>query len=173
MIRQEDTILIHCPADVVFGCAANAEQEFLTGKGSIIRPIGSSSIGAGSTFQVLAPVPRRGMVEAILEITTYMPNLRLEWKQTAPSVPRLGTIQTMNYLQLEPVDTGTRVTLTIQVERTRSHVEHSLLFRPFSWLAMLFTLPPGIEDRFMSLMLRPLIRGTLAELKRNVEMQSA
>ena len=70
MIRQEGTLLIHCPVAVVFACAANPEQEFLAGKGAIVRPTREGPLAVGTTFQILAPTPTRGPIEATLEITT-------------------------------------------------------------------------------------------------------
>ena len=164
MIHQAGTILIQRPVDIVFACAANPEQAFLAGKGAIITHRSGGPIGVGTTFQMLTPTPTRGRIETTLEITAYAPNHELAWKQTAYAVPRLGNVETMNHCRFEAMAGGTRVTLTIQIERRLEQL---------SKLALLWTPPPGMEDGFTNLLLRPFIRRLLAGLKRTLETQAA
>lgn len=173
MIRQEGTLLIHCPVEVVFACAANPEQEFLAGKGAIVRPTQEGPLEVGTTFQVRAPIPTRGPMEATLEITIYEPNHTLGWKQTTPALPRLGIVEITSCCQFEAVDVGTLVTLTIQAERHLVQAEWPGPFKPLSKLAMFWTLPLGIGDTFISSRLKPLIQGSLAALQRKLESQVA
>ena len=102
-----------------------------------------------------------------------MPNHELAWKQTAPAVPRLGTVETTNQCRFEPVPTGTRVTLTIQAERHLERRDRSGNLQPLPKLALLWTLPLGVGDGFISLLLRPTIQRLLAGLKRTLETQAA
>jgi hypothetical protein len=110
-----------------------------------------------------------------VEITAYVPNHELAWKQAAPAMPRLGTIETTNACRFETVPTGTRVTLTIQAERHLEQRDRSGNLQPISTLARLrtWTLPPGIEDGFTNHLLRPTIRRLLGGLKRTLETQTA
>jgi hypothetical protein len=172
MIHQAGTILIQRPVDIVFAWAANPEEDFLLGKGAIIRHRSGGPLGVGTTFQVFTPTPTRGRIETTLEITAYVPNHELAWKQTAPALPRLGTVETTNQCRFETVATGTRVTLTIQAERHLDQGEGSGR-QPFSKLALLWALPPGVEDGFTNLLLKPTIRRLLAGLRRTLETQAA
>jgi hypothetical protein len=173
MIRQEGTLLIHGPIEVVFACAANPEQEFLAGKGAIVRPTREGPLEVRTTFQVLAPTPTRGPIETTLEITTYEPNHALGWKQTTPALPRLGIVEMTSSCRFEAVEASTLVTLTIQAERHLVQAEWPGPFKPLSKLAMFWTLPLGVSDGIISSRHKPLIQGSLAALQRKLECQVA
>ena len=173
MIHQEGTLLIHCPVEVVFACAATPAQEFLAGKGASIRPTREGPLAVGTTFQVISPTPTRGPIEATLEIITYEPNHTLSWKQTTPALPRLGIVEMTSSCRFEAVEAGTLVTLTIQGERHLVQAAWPGPFKPLSKLAMLWTLPLGVGDGFISSRLKPLIHSSLAALQRTLESQVA
>jgi uncharacterized membrane protein len=106
MARMETSVVIDRPIEEVFEFATNPENDMKWQSGILESGlVGDGPMGVGAqTREVRTFLGRR--LESTSEITEYEPNAKLAFKSTS------GPVQYQARLVFEPVEGGTKLTLT-------------------------------------------------------------
>ena len=114
MITNQASLVINRPADHIFSFVTQLENRPKWCQGTLeSRPISPGAMGVGSTFHEVFELFLGRKGQADYRVIEYEPNKRLVFISTS------GMIQAKETLAFEPVNDGTRITLTTDAQFNR------------------------------------------------------